>query len=224
MSFSGKNPTPPEGFEPQHFAPKGQAPKVQPSSKTSEAMKALEEKRQKKRRNRSIKIIIIALIVLIFAGIGIYMFSQQVLSNTIAEQAPTDDVVQGEFVKTISNSGTIAPLQNQLVSPALSGTVIEVNVRPGDTVKKGDVLFTFESPEMQSAIDAAEIGVKQAKEGVKQAQQGVKSAVAGYNAAVDQYNYSLQQQIDARDQAIQQQFAALDAQAMAQAQAVAQQT
>lgn len=230
MADKSKTPTPPANYTPRHSAEATpilpqQSGASAPSSQTSEAMKALEEKRNSQRRKRRIKIIaiivILTLLVLLFAG---YLIKKQ-LSNQVAAQAPTDFVVRGTFDKTISNNGVLQPMQNQSVSPTFTGTIKEVKVAAGDTVKEGELLFTFESPELKKAVRAAEIGVKEAENGVLTAQQGVKQAVSGYNKAVDQYNEAVAQAENAHDQALLQKakMAAAQAQAEAQAAQAAQQ-
>lgn len=230
MADKSKTPTPPANYTPRHAAGSSpilsqQASQGTASSQTSEAMKALEEKRGALRKKRRIKIVavivILALLVLLFAG---YLVKKQ-LSNQIATQAPTDVVVRGSFDKTISNNGVLQPQQNQSVSPTFTGTIKEVKVAAGDTVKEGELLFTFDSPDLKKAVRAAELGVKEAENGVLTAQQGVKQAVSGYNKAVDQYNEAVAQAENAHDQALLQkaQMAAAQAQAEAQAAQAAQQ-
>lgn len=203
----------------QHFA--AQDGLQAPNSKTSEAMHALEVKRQKKKRNKIIRIIAIVLAVLILAGLGYCAMTQQQQANLAAQENPTGEVTKGDFTKTVSNSGTVQAVANQSVSPSASGNIKTVDVKEGDKVEKDQLIFTFESDQMEQAIEQAEMGVKQAKDGVTQAQQGVKGAIISYNSAVDQYNFALQGQIDARNEAIQQQADANAAAAQAKAKAEA---
>ena len=206
----------------QHFAPAGETPNIALNSKTSEAMQALEVKRKKKKRNKIIRNIIIVLVILLLLGLGYCAMTEQQKANLAAQEKPTGEVIKGDFTKTVSNSGTVQALANQSVNPSVSGNIKTVDVKEGDTVEEGQLIFTFESSQMEEAIEQAEMGVKQAKDGVSQSQQGVKQAIASYNSAVEQYNYALQGQIDARDEAIKQQADADAAAAKAKAKAEAQ--
>lgn len=215
-------PKPPANFEPKHFHTPESNIQTQTPGKMSEAMRALEEKRQSNRRKKRIQIfVVIGLVIAIAIAGAVWALTQQ-LSNKIAEQAPTEQVIRGDYTKTISANGALAPLENQSVSISATGTIKTVNVAPGDKVQKGDVLATYESPDLEKAITQAEMGVKQAQNGVAQAKQGVSSAVAGYNAAVEQYNASVRQAAKAENEAALMQAKSEAAQAAQQAAAQAQ--
>lgn len=49
-------------------------------------------------------------------------------------------------------SGELCPVSRVAVKAKVAGTVREVNVRVGDTVKRGDVLVRFETEDLQSAL------------------------------------------------------------------------
>lgn len=53
----------------------------------------------------------------------------------------------------MSNSETLA------LAAHVSGTVLEVNVRPGDTVHPGDTVMTIESMKMHMPLEASARGV-----------------------------------------------------------------
>lgn len=203
-------PLPPTGYQSPfaagqpgaHRAAPQQQPEVLGAPAGSPAMQALEEKRRKKKRNRRIKTIVAILVILAllaFAGISI---AKKMTSNKVAEQNPTEEVKRGEFKKIITTNGTIQPLKNQSVSGEMAGTVTQVMVAEGDTVKEGDVLFTFKSEQAEEAIRQAETAVKEARNGIKTAQMSVKGAINGYNTAADQYNRTLAQAYKAEGQAL----------------------
>lgn len=171
------------------------------------AMQALEEKRTKRKRTRRTKIIIAVVLALVFLiGVGAW-FGYKAFSNKLAKQTPTVQVERMDFEKKLTNSGTLQPIRSQTVTPTATGVVTEVNVVAGQSVNEGDKLFTISSPEVDTALRNAEIGVKQAKQGVAQAQRsyndaveayhaGERAAIRSYNNAVNEYNAALAKGID----------------------------
>ena len=70
-----------------------------------------------------------------------------------------------EFTVTADASGAVsaAPAQSfvegsETVTAPISGVIQEVNVKPGQTVKKGDVLFVLEAMKMKNNITALHDG------------------------------------------------------------------
>ena len=63
-----------------------------------------------------------------------------------AEQpAPTEEVIVEEKVE---------PITGEVVSGPMPGTVLEVNVKAGDVVKKGQKLLVYESMKMENDVEA----------------------------------------------------------------------
>jgi biotin carboxyl carrier protein len=64
--------------------------------------------------------------------------------------SPTSAVVQRAARKTVNQGAVLAPM---------SGKIIKVKVRKGDTVKMGDVLCTLEAMKMENEVTAPKNGV-----------------------------------------------------------------
>ena len=65
----------------------------------------------------------------------------------------TDDVmiefgVEGEEIA----GATEAPISNNVLTAPMGGRVISINVKPGDSVKKGDVLLVYEAMKMENDV------------------------------------------------------------------------
>ena len=65
----------------------------------------------------------------------------------------TDDVmiefgVEGEVVAEADE----APISNNVLTAPMGGRVISINVKPGDSVKKGDVLLVYEAMKMENDV------------------------------------------------------------------------
>lgn len=53
---------------------------------------------------------------------------------------------------------TVAPAGAQTVSAPMPGKILAVNIKPGDSVKRGDVIFILEAMKMQNEIMASQDG------------------------------------------------------------------
>lgn len=69
------------------------------------------------------------------------------------------------------------------VLPPFPAKVLSVNVKLGDYVNAGDVLFTLDSSDMDAQITQAKFGVDQASNGLRLANIGIKNADAGATSA-----------------------------------------
>ena len=79
---------------------------------------------------------------------------------------PTEQVVDvtvGTMAKTVSAQGTVAATDSDDLKFAAAGTVTAVNVKAGQTVNKGDVLATMDSPALRQAVADAASRVADAK-------------------------------------------------------------
>ncbi|HSV40870.1 MAG TPA: efflux RND transporter periplasmic adaptor subunit [Nocardioidaceae bacterium] len=73
-----------------------------------------------------------------------------------AAQSATTTVTRQTFKETVSASGTIEPAQQADLSFAVSGTVTKVLVKPGDRVRKGEVLAVVDDKLLESDATAKE--------------------------------------------------------------------
>jgi len=73
----------------------------------------------------------------------------------------------------LSGTGTLKPRKEAKLGPKATGNLTSIKVDEGDTVKKGEVLFTLDSSQ-------AYIGVQQAKAGVQAANVGLNAAELDY--------------------------------------------
>ncbi|ERI92640.1 auxiliary transport protein, membrane fusion protein family protein [Clostridiales bacterium oral taxon 876 str. F0540] len=128
----------------------------------------------KKKKSKADKVIltIVLLIVLGAAGFGGYWF-----------------VDNSKYVAA-DNAKVSADILN--VSPKVAGKVAEVKVIQGAKVKKGDVLLTLESDQIQIQLNQAEAALEAAKGQLAKAAGGARAQeVAGAQAMVDQAQAAL---------------------------------
>lgn len=134
-------------------------PASQGSSPADDAQVPLEfiAARKRARRNRYIKRGAIAgAIVIVIAG-GAFAYSS---ASSQPEEAPTmqsytQAVEKGTLALTIEGSGTLAAASTTSVSASVSGEVKKVYVEEGESVSKGDTLFTLTSDSLSDAVTDA---------------------------------------------------------------------
>jgi len=96
-----------------------------------------------------------------------------------AEMAAIPEVVEAV--------GTVRPRTEVQVEAQVSGRVLKVNVRAGDTVARGDVLVVLEDREYRTRLERAAQGRQSAAAQREQARQAVAAARAGLTEAEAQY-------------------------------------
>ena len=134
-------------------------PASQGSSPADDAQVPLEfiAARKRARRNKYVKRGAIAgAIVIVIAG-GAFAYSS---ASSQPEEAPTmqsytQAVEKGTLALTIEGSGTLAAASTTSASASVSGEVKKVCVEEGDSVSKGDTLFTLTSDSLSDAVTDA---------------------------------------------------------------------
>lgn len=128
----------------------------------------------KRRRSRWL-VAALVVAVLAVAGIAVATFLRPPASPTAG--LTTEKAVRTTLVVTVSGDGTTKPVHTTDVYPQVSGTVDEVEVAVGDTVKKGDRLFTIDGTDLEAAVLQARTSLRQAQ----QAQAGALQQQAQAN-------------------------------------------
>ncbi|HCY06400.1 MAG TPA: hypothetical protein DHS57_03790, partial [Erysipelotrichaceae bacterium] len=85
---------------------------------------------------------------------GIFFFTKPKKEDeTIDDTFRTIFLEKGELYSSVSIKGTILSNEVSSVSTNLNAKVIEVNVKVGDEVKKGDVIAKLDSSDIQREIN-----------------------------------------------------------------------
>ena len=152
------------------------------------------------------------------AGCGKEEETEEESSNSTAVEVT--DVTSGAMSSEYTLNGKIAAVNEVQVFPLLAGQVQTLNVSEGDTVSKGQTLFTVDTSTVTAtdrAIESAKVGVEQAelavsntealleagaaaeqdltkaKQALTQAQAGVAQAEAQQSASLAQIQASMDQ-------------------------------
>ncbi|MFE1628568.1 efflux RND transporter periplasmic adaptor subunit [Brevibacillus reuszeri] len=124
----------------------------------------MEKKKSKK------KWIIIAAIAVVLGGGGYYGYTYFTGKDAATEEMPmekpsfpTAAVEMGEVKKVIFSSGTVEAKAREEVKPEISGKVQRLLVKEGQSIKKGDVLFTVDSADAQLEMQKQELSILRAQ-------------------------------------------------------------
>lgn len=93
-------------------------------------------------KNKKVKIIIISIIVLVL--IGAILIGLRTLLNKPKETAAIYTANVETYENIIEVAGTVAAAQEQKLQALSSGTVLSVNVKAGDKVRKGDIILKLD--------------------------------------------------------------------------------
>lgn len=125
--------------------------------------------------------IVIALLVL---GGGYYWYSSSQKTSAAAKYV-TSKAQKGDISTAITASGNVSVDQIANIDPTISGTVADLAVKVGDSVKKGQFLFNIENDQLGVSVSKSSASLQQAQNAVDSAELSVKQAKADYDAAKD---------------------------------------
>lgn len=113
--------------------------------------------------------------ILLWSGGALLVLLVALKSTGVIGNAENATEVQVEtvglktIVETVNASGKIQPEIDVKISPEVSGEIIELPIREGDEVKKGDLLVRINPDLYRAALSRAEASVSTAKSGLDQA-------------------------------------------------------
>lgn len=128
------------------------------------------------------KLYIWSLIGVIILGGGFYWYKKN-SSDTTSVRYITEPAKKGTLSSTIVASGSIAVDDQETVDPTISGTIADLSVKVGDTVKKGDYLFSVINDDLDANVAQATASYQQAVNNLESAKNQKLSAEAEYRVA-----------------------------------------
>jgi len=96
-------------------------------------------------------------------------------------------VVPVSVVEEESFSGFVIPNQDVFISPKVVGYLVEVKVKVGDRVKKGEVLAVIDSSDIRPDVERARAGLREIEEALKEVDRALKEVEARKRAALANY-------------------------------------
>ena len=127
----------------------------------------------KKRR----KIIIFSVILLALAGLGAFAFLRK---KEPVIRVETAKVIRTNITETVIANGRIQPVLQVKISAEVSGEIIELPVKEGQSVKKGDLLVKIKPDVYVAAVNQAKALYESAQAGKSQTVANLEKAEADY--------------------------------------------
>lgn len=128
-------------------------------------------------------IIALAIIVFLFAGKGAGWFGDGNGIKVAAEKAAKRDIIE-----TVTASGKIEPETEVKISPDVSGEIVELPVKVGDRVTKGQLLARIKPDIYESLLERAGAAVSTAKANLLSAKARKEQAKSQFDAAELNFN------------------------------------
>ena len=118
------------------------------------------EKRKKaKRKQKKKKLLVIT--ALILAVVLLFLLYKAFFKKSGSKALITVTVRKETVKDQIQISGYIEPAQKQVLQAVGDGIVKRVNVKEGDAVKKGDLIFALDSSQQEFQIEKQELAIAQ---------------------------------------------------------------
>lgn len=103
-----------------------------------------------------------------------------------AAPVATEVVHLGEFTAKVSYTGSVAPLQEQVLYPRVEGWLKNLNVYNGDRIAHGQLIAVVDSPDLQTKLAEAAAGRSAAASEIPTAQANVTRMAAERAAAASE--------------------------------------
>lgn len=108
-------------------------------------------KRKKKKKKTIIIIVIIIILILIWRMVSCTASAVSAASAMVTTTTP----IIGDLQESITTSGSVASEETKVYFAPVSGVLGDINVAAGDSVKKGDMLVTYDSGEAEEIYQQA---------------------------------------------------------------------
>lgn len=100
-----------------------------------------------------------------------------------ATPVATEVVHLGQFTAKVTYTGSVAPLQEQVIYPRVEGSLRNLNAYNGDTISQGQIIAVVDSPDLQTKVAEAAAGQAAALSEVPAAQADVARMAAERSAS-----------------------------------------
>ena len=131
---------------------------------------------------------------LLLIGSGIIILSTIIgiksCSNSGAVEITTEKVQRRTIIETVSANGKIQPEVQLKISSDVSGEIVDLMVKEGDHVNKGDLLVKIKPEIYQSALDRANAAVSSSQSNIETAKAQLAQTKAQFVNAEASFNRS----------------------------------
>ena len=143
------------------------------------------QKKSKKRR----KIIVFSIIVLVLGGLTAAALMRK---KEVALSVETELAARRDVTEVVVSDGRIHPVLQVTISPEVSGEIINLPVREGQAVKKGDLLLEIRPDFYKAAVAQATASYKSALASLDSAKANLENAQFEYTRIEKLYREELE--------------------------------
>lgn len=134
-------------------------------------------------------------LILALAVIGIVIISafiKFVGNLSAAVPVPVATVSGGDLVQQMDFSGTVMTEETKVYFAPVAGEIATVEAAPGDLVKSGDVLMTYDLEALEQISRESELQAKAEGYGIDATMQTIQKSQSDYAKAVKDYDEAMQ--------------------------------
>ena len=131
-----------------------------------------------------------AVVVILVAA---YLVYSVVGKKSASAQYTTSAVSRGTLTVAVAGNGNVVSQNQASVNPPISGTVKSLNVKVGDRVTKGEVLFTLDNSSLDANVTQSLASYQNAKASTLKARQAETQADVSLKTGVLQAKQALEQ-------------------------------
>lgn len=126
--------------------------------------------------------------ILLIIGIVASILISKNKEKNAALEVEVQKVTTQNIVQTVSASGKIYPVEEVKISSDVSGEIIELNVKEGDMVQKGQLLARIQAESYLAYVEQSEANLNNAKANTANLESRLKQLEAQLNNAQSNYN------------------------------------
>jgi HlyD family secretion protein len=110
-------------------------------------------------KKRAVAVLTCAVVLVAVLFGGRFLFTQEAEAIEYTEFTAT----RGDITVSLSGSGTLAPVAQYEVVSLVGGEVLSDSFEEGDRVEKGQLLYTFDSSEMENSLERASLSLERSR-------------------------------------------------------------
>lgn len=131
--------------------------------------------------------------IIVLAVIGIIILNVAVMGGaSVAMPVTVATVSGGDLVQQLDFSGTVMTEETKVYFAPVAGEIATVEVTPGDPVKSGDVLMTYDLEALEEISRESELQAKAEGYGIDATMQTIQKSQSDYAKAVKDYDEAMQ--------------------------------
>src|SRR3954451_23464008 len=88
----------------------------------------------------------------------------------LPREVTIDSPARGPIVQTVTAPGVVEPVEEAEIASQIVGRVVEVRIKDGDRVKKGDLLVKLDETEARARLDSSSARIERLKAAIAQAE------------------------------------------------------